>query len=72
MPRAITHNLLGALVAAAIVSTPAVATAAKLESTLTPAQRAQLASYQQAVVKLFGSTPGGLVGPTVRYATCGY
>jgi hypothetical protein len=68
MPGAITRKLLGVLVAASVVS--GAAEASRLEPTLTRAQRAQLASYQRAVVELFGSTPGGLAGPTVRYASC--
>jgi hypothetical protein len=68
MPRMISRYLLGALVAAAVASMPAAA--AKLEPTPTPAQRAQLAIYQRAVVKLFGTTPGGLAGPSVHYASC--
>ena len=34
------------------------------ELSLTPTQREQLASYQQAVTKLFGITPGALAGPS--------
>lgn len=34
------------------------------ELTLTPTQRKQLASYQQAVTRLFGITPGALAGPS--------
>lgn len=68
-----TKRTLSAAALIAALAAPSTASAALIggggSGPSSSGQLAQLQSYQQAVAKSFGPTPGGLAGPTVRAHT---